>query len=164
MIMLKQYCIGCGKKLNSKMVARRCNICHNRYFGFKKRKPKSKCIDCGKTVSRRDVKRCMSCYAKYMVIHPPTPNGIGSGSNHPSWKGGKTKDGRGHIYIKSPNHPFKNARGYVYEHRLIMEKRLGRYLRKNEIVHHKNGKEDDNRIENLELTNQSEHIKLHNSN
>lgn len=37
------------------------------------------------------------------------------------------------------------------EHRLIMEKILGRRLQKKESVHHKNGKRADNKPKNLEL-------------
>jgi len=76
------------------------------------------------------------------------------------WKGGIRITKEGYIAIYSPHHPYAKKDKTVLEHRLVMEKYLGRYLLPKEIIHHKNGIENDNRIENLQLTNQSLHIKI----
>ena len=70
--------------------------------------------------------------------------------NNPNWKGGKHKDYQGYIRIYKPKHPFRKG-NYVTKHRLVMEQILGRYLKKGEGIHHKNGIRDDNRPQNLHL-------------
>ena len=84
-----------------------------------------------------------------------------SGADASNWKGGRCRTGNGHIYCYAPDHQFANDGGYVMEHRLMMEQNLGRLLTPDEVVHHKNGKKDDNRIENLEVMSRSEHVQLH---
>lgn len=81
------------------------------------------------------------------------------GDKNPNWKGGILIH-QGYKYIRDINHPL-NKNGYVQEHRLIIENKLGRILKPNEIVHHINNNTLDNRLENLMLMSQSEHIKLH---
>ncbi len=85
-----------------------------------------------------------------------------NGKDSAHWKGGTTKHQRGYVLMFQPEHPHCDAHGYVFEHRLVMEQRLGRLLKKEEVVHHINGILNDNRNENLELfSSQAEHIKHH---
>lgn len=73
------------------------------------------------------------------------------GENNPFWKGGRRLTKAGYVTLRMPSHPNAQSDKRVKEHVFVMSKHLGRPLRKGEIVHHKNGIRDDNRIENLEL-------------
>lgn len=82
----------------------------------------------------------------------------------PSWKGGRMFHSSGYILVYSLNHPYKDSRGYVFEHRLIMEKHLGRYLNSEEIIHHIDSNKTNNQIENLYLfENNGKHMVYHRS-
>jgi hypothetical protein len=67
----------------------------------------------------------------------------------------------GYKYIFMPSHPFANDGRYVAEHRLEMEKKIGRYLKPEEIVHHINGNKLDNTITNLAIVDRKEHALMH---
>lgn len=83
------------------------------------------------------------------------------GPKHPNWNGGRTVDVEGYIRIKMWKHPYHDSRGYIKEHRLVMENKIGRYLRPDEDVHHINGNRQDNRIDNLQLLSHGEHNRHH---
>lgn len=74
-----------------------------------------------------------------------------TGENASNWKGSRHKTMDGYIRVICRSHPRANIKGKILEHILVMEKFLGRYISRDETVHHKNGVRDDNRIENLEL-------------
>lgn len=99
------------------------------------------CNKCGKEFRGRKSQKYCS--------HKCSSDAI-SGKNSPNWKGGRIAT-RGYVRISTKGHPRATKQGYVYEHIIVMEKILGRLLKKHENVHHINGVKDDNRPENLEL-------------
>ena len=107
----------------------------------------SSCIDCGKErwvqfIKGKPIfKRCKSCSKR--------------GNLSSQWKGGRVRDKQGYILVKLQPDDFfysmANKHRQVFEHRLVMAKYVKRCLLPWEVVHHKNGIKDDNRLENLEL-------------
>lgn len=65
-------------------------------------------------------------------------------------------------YAYVPNHPNATGIGYVLEHRIVMENKLGRLLTRKEIVHHEDENGKNNHPDNLELKgSQAEHSREH---
>ena len=90
-------------------------------------------------------------------------SGSRSGEKSSSWKGGRKITPQGYVQILKKGYKGTDCNGYIFEHRYIMEKCIGRHLNVNEVVHHLNEDKTDNRIENLKLLTKSEHTILHNS-
>lgn len=133
------FCKTCGKRMEltlywSKKRKYCSNSCHNRNRKFSE-----------------ETKQKISNSRKNKLV----------GKNNPKWKGGKFIT-RNHIKVLYKNHPFAGQNGYIWEHRLVMEKHLGRYLDSKEVVHHINCNPLDNRIENLMLLkNCGYHAQIH---
>lgn len=67
----------------------------------------------------------------------------------------------GRVAVYAPGHPGANNRGYVLRSRLVVEEHLGRLLTTDEHVHHLNGDQSDDRLENLAVLRAAEHGSLH---
>lgn len=71
----------------------------------------------------------------------------------------------GYWIVYVPNHPGcmhnDSHDGWEYEHRYLIERKIGRILKTDESVHHINGNKLDNNIDNLELMSRSEHAVRH---
>jgi len=156
------------------------------YFpcGTRKQYYERTCFDCGKIdiVDKKHInKKCKSCTYIGTKLPEETKNKISKahiglkldektklkmsidrkGNKHPRFKG-RVNNMQGYINIFKPDHPCATKKGYVLEHRLVMEDMIGRHLTSKEVVHHINGVKDDNRETNLWLfKNNKEHMRFH---
>ena len=122
MDVVEKICPGCGRTF-TKDRHRVCCSCRRL----------DRC-SCGE-LKRKEYPKCRACTSQ-------------AGERNGNWKGGTIYHKKGYVMMATPNHP----RGrYVFEHILVMEAQLGRFLESDENVHHKNGVKHDNRPENLEL-------------
>ena len=68
----------------------------------------------------------------------------------------------GYIKVKAPkDHPYKDRKGYIMEHRLVIERQIGKYLEPEQEVHHLDGDKTNNKIENLLVVSKTEHRRIH---
>ncbi len=134
------------------------------------------CETCGSELLARHKRFCSKkCYGQFLKENPEKRNhfrkgdapwnkgtkGYLAGSKHWNWKGGRRKHASGYVEVKCEDHPRVNSAGYVLEHRLVMEKYLGRLLEKDEVVHHIDGNRTNNSIDNLDVMTKSEHSAIH---
>lgn len=113
------------------------------------------CIDCGVT------KRCSlyqvptkkfcsrRCKGSYMSKR--------SGAETPNYKRGYIIDKSGYKQVLVKNH----SRPHKLEHRLVVERAIGRELLPDEHIHHKDHDKLNNHIDNLVITNSSDHRRIH---
>ena len=108
------------------------------------RRPNRKCSfpDCGRKHSAKGL--CSGHYQQQVSGRDLVPLKVRPDTPRPyMW--------HGYVRMWGPEHPRADSKGYVLEHIVVMEQKLGRALVADENVHHLNGVKDDNRPENLEL-------------
>ncbi len=168
--MKKFICKNCGEDYYE-FKNRRKQFCSRKCFKGYSSKVNYKCEICNedfKDYPNRKRKFCsVICKSKWMENHIPWNKGkkglyiptietkIKMRESHiaeksSSWKGGIISNGQGYIKVYKPNHPFA-VNNYVLEHRLVIEKKLGRYLKPEEIPHHIDFDTSNNHPDNLFL-------------
>lgn len=136
-------CDTCGKKTVTTF---------NNYTAIRKRRK-------GKTTLCRGCSSRESGLAKKgKPIRKTGPRPQVHADKHHSWKGGRFVASDGYVQV------YLGAKHYRKEHFLVMEKHLGRTLRKGEVVHHIDGNKQNSELANLVLLrNEKEHRAAHNS-
>lgn len=137
-------CKGCGNEFHPRQGRLETNEWCSRKCFYKSHRVCEVCPSCGKEFYHRKGKPRKYCSRKCWD---------GSEKHPPNFKGNKHISGKGYVYIYAPDHPYVKDHPYtrVAEHRLVMEKMLGRYLYPWELVHHKDTIKSHNDPDNLEL-------------
>lgn len=167
--MIKE-CLACGKEFKiwpSAVERGRGKYCSKKcYDKMQTKKVKQVCSICKKEFEMTP--SCLKRGSKFCSRKCYALEKRGKKSCH--WKNGMKKTSDGRILVYAPDHPFHNKQNYVRRSRLVMEQMLGRYLKPEEVAHHRGIKypipsienKQDDRPENLQLFfNNSEHRKFH---
>lgn len=151
--MKKTKCRQCGADSLGKMYC--CNQCKISWHNANRiLKPNvvGKCVICGANVSRWESPARQKREKDKRVFCGRTCAGKGRmGKRHPQWRGGRTIDKYGYVLVYKPDHPFSDYKGRVREHRIVMEKMIGRILLQSEVVHHLDDNPSNNKPSNLVL-------------
>lgn len=129
------------------------------------KEPNRTCMVCGKRFYAKpsaDRTTCSKeCQYVYFKGNKTLLIGAGKGANNQRYNDGKTIND-GYTLVRRIGHPHANSKGYIREHRVVMEEHIGRLLTDEEEVHHRNRDRSDNNILNLMLfKNHEEHIAWH---
>lgn len=128
-----------------------CPQCNKEFICAHKNQKRCSWACMGKSYSNSVAKSCLKCGKEFLVQPHRIKTGRGKFCSKKCCDDFKIvffRRRHGYIHEYAPDHPQQNKL-YVPQHRLIMEKHIGRYLKPKEVVHHINEIRDDNRIENL---------------
>lgn len=160
----KAHCLQCGVEfvaLPSEINRGKDKFCSRPcVFAYRRTRPLVACAICGKPFPRKSAKHR---FCSRPCFNEATTRGNIKYGPKCGWAPSKYSSGYCLVHLETTNFffPMADQGGYVPEHRLAMAQHLGRNLQRWELVHHKNGIKDDNRLENLEIVSRPDHIQAH---
>lgn len=154
-VYMKKICTGCGRLLDVKSFNKDrtrkdgldhiCRQCRKKLYNVSR--VTSHCKGCGKEICHRPDRIKEFCRTCATVRF----NSTRTREKNPKWVGGKIRSTNGYVLVYDGEHPRAGKSGYVLEHIIVAEKKIGRPLKDSETVHHKNGIRHDNSPGNLEV-------------
>lgn len=151
--MKKTVCPNCSMEFNQKRSGRISECCSRRCAGSLKSKRKGIRVECaqcqrslvvsiGRLVKKKNSFCSVPCQKTFFKTNPP-------------------RKAEGFWYENGYRVLWLGNGRFKKEHIHVMERKIGRPLRRDEVVHHVNRVRDDNRLENLQLMTRSEHTSIH---